>query len=89
MIAIGIILIVKNQAIAYDEHVIRQKLKDIRAMEAVALANELKWNSVDVKSYVTAHEVVFKFSDGILKKIPLPKERMLVAVAPYMTRTHQ
>ena len=89
MIAIGIILIVKNQAIAYDEYVIRQKLKDIQAMEAVAFANELKWNSGDIKSYVTAHEVVFKFSDGTLKRIPLPKERMLVAVAPYMTRTHQ
>jgi hypothetical protein len=40
-----------------------------------------------VKSYVASKEVVFKFSDGKFKKIHLPKDRMLVAVAPYMNHT--
>jgi len=61
----------------------------IDAVEAIAIANEWKWSQKDVKSSVTAREVVFEFSDGTKKKIPLPEERMLVAVAPYIRRTHK
>ena len=89
MAVIGILFMISSQAIAYDEGLLRQGLKNVSAMEAVAIANELKWESGSVKSYVTAHEVVFKFSNGQLWKIPLPKDRMLVAVAPYMDQTHQ
>ena len=87
--AIGLILMFSTQAIAYDEGLLRQRLKNVSAMEAVAIANELKWESTDVKSYVTTHEVVFKFSNGQLTKIRLPKDRMLVAVAPYINQTHE
>ena len=87
--AVGLLLMISSQAIAYDERLLRQRLKNVSAMEAVAIANELKWESGSVKSYVTANEVVFKFSNGQLTKIRLPKERMLVAVAPYMNHTHQ
>ena len=86
---IGLILMFSTQAIAYDEGLLRQRLKNVSAMEAVAIANELKWESTDVKSYVTLHELVFKFSNGQLTKIRLSKDRMLVAVAPYMNQTHQ
>ena len=89
MAIIGILFMISIQAIAYDEGLLRQRLKNVSAMEAVAIANELKWESSSVKSYVTANEVVFKFSNGQLTKIRLPKERMLVAVAPYMNQTHQ
>ena len=64
-------------------------LEQVGAVEAMAIANEWKWSRKDVKSAVTAREVVFKFSDGTVTKIPLPEEKMLVAVAPYVTRTHQ
>ena len=87
--AIGLILMISSQAIAYDEGLLRQKLKNVSAIEAVAIANELKWESSSVKSYVTAHEVVFKFSNGQLTKIRLPKDRMLIGVAPYMNQTHE
>ena len=87
--AIGLILMISSQAIAYDEGLLRQKLKNVSAIEAVAIANELKWESSSVKSYVTAHEVVFKFSNGQLTKIRLLKDRMLIAVAPYMNQTHE
>jgi len=87
--AIGLILMISSQAIAYDEGLLRQKLKNVSAIEAVAIANELKWESSSVKSYVTAHEVVFKFSNGQLTKIRRPKDRMLIAVAPYMNQTHE
>ena len=61
----------------------------IDAIEAMAIANAWKWSRKDVKSFVTAREVVFQFSDGKTKKIPLPQEKMLVAVAPYIRRTHK
>ena len=89
MAAIGILFMISSQAIAYDEGLLRQRLKNVSAMEAVAIANELKWESSDIRSYVTANEVVFEFSNGQLTKIPLPKKRMLVEVAPYMNQTHQ
>ena len=61
----------------------------IDAVEAMAIANAWKWSRKDVKSSVTAREVVFKFSDGTEQNIPLPEEKMLVAVAPYIRQTHQ
>ena len=87
--AVGLLLMISSHATAYDEGLLRQRLQNVSAMEAVAIANELKWESGSVKSYVTANEVVFKFSNGKLTKIRLPKDRMLVAVAPYMNQTHQ
>ena len=61
----------------------------IDAVEAMAIANQWKWSRKEVKSSVTAREVIFKFSDGTVKKIPLPQEKMLVAVAPYIRKTHK
>ena len=61
----------------------------IDAVEAMAIANAWKWSRKDIKSSVTARKVVFKFADGKQKKIPLPQEKMLVAVAPYIRRTHK
>ena len=61
----------------------------INAVEAMAIANAWKWSRKDVKSSVTAREVIFKFADGTVKKVPLPEEKMLVAVAPYIRQTHQ
>lgn len=64
-------------------------LERINATEAMVIANAWKWNRKDVKSYVDSREVVFQFSDGTVKRIPLPEDKMLVAVAPYMQHTHQ
>ena len=64
-------------------------LKDVDAMRAMEIANEWKWTQKKIKSYVTTREVVFKFSNGKSKKIPLPEDKMLVAVAPYINRTHK
>ena len=61
----------------------------IDAVEAMAIANAWKWSRKDVKSSVTAREVVFKFSDGKQQRIALPQEKMLVAVAPYIGQTHK
>jgi hypothetical protein len=55
----------------------------------MAIANEWKWSKKEVKSYVTAREVVFELTKSKVKKIPLPEEKMLVAVAPYINKTHK
>jgi hypothetical protein len=65
------------------------KLNNIDAVQAVAIANEWNYSRKDITSYVTPREVVFKSSnDKVIKKIPLPKDKMMVAVAPYINTTH-
>ena len=64
-------------------------LNNVDAVQAMAIANQWKWSKEEIKSYVTPHEVVFEFSNGNVKKIPLPEEKVVVAVAPYIERTHR
>lgn len=64
-------------------------LEALDAREAMAVANDWRWSRSDVKSYVDSREVVFEFADGTVKRIPLPEDEMLVAIAPYVQRTHQ
>ena len=63
-------------------------LKDVDVIQAMAIANQWKWSHKEIKSYVTSREVVFEFSNGKAVKIPLPKDKTIVAVAPYINRTH-
>jgi hypothetical protein len=65
------------------------RLKNIDAVQAMAIANEWHWSKKEIKSFVTPREVVFEFSKDNVKKIPLPEDKMLVAVAPYVNRTHR
>ena len=65
------------------------RLKNVDAIKAMAIANEWKWSKKDIKSYVNSREIVFEIAKGKVKKIPLPEERMLVAVAPYINGTHR
>jgi hypothetical protein len=64
-------------------------LKNVDAIQAMAIANEWNWSKKEIKSYVTTREVVFELAKNKVIKIPLPEERMLVAVAPYINRTHK
>ena len=65
------------------------KLNNIDAVQAIAIANEWNYSRKDITSYVTPREVVFKSSnDKVIKKIPLPEDKMMVAVAPYINTTH-
>ena len=88
ILVIGILLI-SSFTLADGEIMLRQKLENANAMEAVAIANEWKWSHKDVTTSVTAREVIFKFPDKTVKRIPLPQEKMLVAVAPYIRQTHK
>ncbi len=64
-------------------------LNNADAVQAMAIANEWKWSKKEIKSFVTSREVVFEFSKYKVKRIPLPEEKMLVAVAPYIKQTHR
>lgn len=59
------------------------------AEEAMALANAWKQEGRGVQSYVTPEAVVFRLGEGREVKVPLPDDRMVVAVAPYVRFTHR
>ena len=63
-------------------------LEDVDAAQALAIANQWKWSNKEIKSSVNSREVVFQFPGGKVKKIPLPEEKMVVALAPYIKGTH-
>lgn len=65
------------------------ELKKLDPVQALALANEWKSSRPDVTSFVTSREVVFELDKDRIVKIPLPEDRMVVAVAPYINRTHK
>jgi hypothetical protein len=54
--------------------------------EALALAN--KWKGNAVTSFVTTQSVNFEFPNGSKATVALPDDEMVVAIAPYIERTH-
>jgi hypothetical protein len=64
-------------------------LNNVDAIQAMAIANQWKWTKKEVKSYVTPRGVMFVFPNRKVKGIPLPEDKMIVAVAPYIKRTHR
>ncbi len=63
-------------------------LRGITATQALKIANQWKWTNKEVKTSLNTKAVVFKFPDGTIKEIPLPADKMVVAVAPYIHETH-
>ena len=82
-------LLLPAYALQGDEKSAEDTLNNVDAIQAMAIANQWKWAKKEVKSYVTSQEVVFELSNGKVKRIPPPEEKMLVAVAPYIRRTHR
>jgi hypothetical protein len=64
-------------------------LQKVDAFQAMAIANEWAWSRKEIKSYVTTREIVFELSKNKIVKIALPEDKMMVAVAPYINRTHR
>ena len=89
IILLAMSLVLPAFALQGDETSAEDALNNVDAIQAMVIANQWKWTKKEVKSYVTSQEVVFEFSDGKIKRIPLPEEKMLVAVAPYIRRTHK
>lgn len=63
-------------------------LENVDAVKALKIADQWRRSKKDINSYVNSREVVFQFPDGKVKKIPLPEDKMVVAVAPYIKQTH-
>ena len=77
-----------NNLKAYEEMV-----ENIDAVQAMAFANQWKWTQESITTHVTPKEVVFEFPsntspNGTIKKVALPEDKMVVAIAPYLTYTH-
>ncbi len=88
ILLLGISTLFAPYAFPGDEKSAQAILDNLDAVQAMAVANQWKWSQDKITTYVNTREVVFKFSDGKVKRIPLPKEKMVVAVAPYIKRTH-
>lgn len=64
-------------------------LEGLDAREALALANRWGTGTPEVQSFVDTESVVITFKkSGKRVSIPLPADRMVVAIAPYIGRTH-
>jgi hypothetical protein len=63
-------------------------LENIDAKQAVEIANEWKWTKKNVKTSIDSREIVFEFPDGKVKRIALPEDKMYIAIAPYIKKTH-
>lgn len=55
-------------------------------IEALALANQ--WMGNGVTSYVTTQSINFEFPGGGKASVGLPADKMVVAIAPYINKTH-
>ncbi len=86
---LGVSTLFAPYALPGDEKSAQAVLDNLDAVQAMAVANQWKWSQDKIKTHVTTREVVFKFSNGKVKKVPLQIEKMLVAVAPYINRTHR
>jgi hypothetical protein len=72
-----------------DEKPAEDILSSVDAFQAMQIANEWNWSNKEIKSSVYPHVIVFKLPNGRITRIPLPKNQMVVAVAPYINSTHK
>ena len=86
LVCIGIL--VPQSDVWGEEKSAEDLLESIDAFQAMELANEWKWSRRDIKSSVYPQAIVFQLPNGRIKRIALPADQMLVAVAPYINNTH-
>ena len=65
-----------------------EALSGLDAETALSQANRWKFEASEVRSFVTPEKISITFSDGEQVDIPLPSDKMVVAVAPYINETH-
>ena len=70
------------------ESPLEKKLDGLNARQALAIANQWFQEKQPVKSFINAREIVFEFQDGKVRRIALPGDEMMVAIAPYIQKTH-
>jgi len=80
--------IVLSNLLSSAEPPLENKLDGLDARQALALANKWFQEKQSVKSFINAREIVFEFQDGKVRRIALPAKEMMVAIAPYVQKTH-
>ena len=58
------------------------------AGEALVLANKWKTSNPEVTSFITPDKLNFEFADKKRVEISLPDDSMMIAIAPYVDKTH-
>jgi hypothetical protein len=81
--------LMNTPAFSMSESALIDQLDGLNAHQALALANQWHWEKQPVRTHITSKEVVFQFESGTVKKIPLPADEMMVAVAPFINQTHK
>jgi len=75
-------------ALQADQNSLMAELENVDAVQAVAIANQWRWTDRNITISVDARKIIFKFPNGQVKTVPMPADKMLVAVAPYIRKTH-
>lgn len=88
LVMVAVLALVPLGARAENLQAYKEMVEGLNAEQAVALANQWKWTQNSIKTYVDPQEVVFEFPDKTVKKVPLPEDKMVVAIAPYIYSTH-
>lgn len=88
LIILLFIVMAPFSAVANDLKDDEKMIEGVDAYQALSIANQWKWTHQNIKSYVTPKEVVFEFPGNRIKKVALPEDQMVVAIAPYLSYTH-
>ena len=83
------VFLMNTPAFSMSESALIDQLEGLNAHQALTLANQWHWEKQPVRTHITSKEVVFQFESGTVKKIPLPADEMMVAVAPFINPTHK
>ncbi|MDA3940984.1 MAG: CueP family metal-binding protein [Spirochaetia bacterium] len=63
-------------------------LDNLDAREALVLANKWKTSNPEITSFIESDKLIVQFANKTTVEIPLPSESMVVALAPYIDKTH-
>lgn len=68
--------------------VLLKMLDNLAVKEALELANKWKTSNPEVTSFITPDKLNFEFADKKRVEISLPDDSMMIAIAPYIDKTH-
>jgi len=93
---VGVLLLLIDAGTAFPEEAspasrpVPESLQGLSLEEVLQLANAWGMNSEENKaiSFVTGREIHLQFPEGPNIVYPPPPDRMLVAIAPYIRKTH-
>ena len=87
--SLAAMFLTNTSAFSMSESALIDQLDGLNAHQALTLANQWNWEKQPVRTHITSKEVVFQFESGTVRKIALRENEMMVAVAPFINRTHK